>query len=59
MKRNDFHFLFKTKDKNAARFATIHNVFLFNNLMKQIRKSVLEGRFLEFKKSFLAKVRWC
>lgn len=45
--------LFKAKRPNASRFATIHNVFFFNDLMEKIRSSIKRGSFLEFKKQFL------
>lgn len=51
--RQNIHELFKNKDKEAARFATIHNVFFFNNLMTQIRRSILDGNFPRFKERFL------
>lgn len=45
--------LFKEKNPEAGRFATIHNVFFFNSLMKQVRESIKAGRFKEFKKDYL------
>ena len=44
---------FKDHDPRAARYATIHNIYFFNNLMRQIRDSIKEDRFSEFKKSYL------
>jgi queuine tRNA-ribosyltransferase len=46
--------LFKTKDEKAGRLATMHNVWFFNNLLEQIRASLVKGKFLEFKKKYLA-----
>ncbi len=51
--RGELYELFRSRDPNAARISTIHNVFFFNDLMEQIRYSIKEGRFLEFKKKFL------
>lgn len=46
--------LFRGKEMLAATLATIHNLYFIVNLMKEIRLSILEDRFLEFKKGFLA-----
>ncbi len=51
--RRDLHKMFKEKDEQAGRLATIHNVYFFNDLMQQIRTSIVEGRFMEFKKEYL------
>ncbi len=37
----------------VAKLLTVHNIFWFQNLMDKIRKSILEGKFKEFKKEFL------
>jgi queuine tRNA-ribosyltransferase len=39
----------------ALRLGTIHNVFFYLNLMRNVRASIEQGRFREFKKEFLAK----
>jgi len=52
--RSELHAMFKTKEPNAARFATIHNVYFFNNLMADIRRAILDGNFSDFSKKFLA-----
>lgn len=52
IRRKDLRELFKLKDLNAARFATIHNIYFFNNLMEQIRKAILENKFIQLKESF-------
>ncbi len=41
----------------GVRLTTWHNLAFMMNLMKQIRESIWQERFLEFKKEFLA--RWC
>lgn len=65
IRRKDLHELFKAKTPNAARpvthpdgrygarFATIHNVYFFNDLMEQIRKSILGNKFKSLKENFL------
>ena len=45
--------LFRSKEILAATLATIHNLYFLNNLMSQIRQSILKGNFFEFKKEFL------
>ncbi len=55
--RATLHLMFKGKDPEASRLATIHNVFFFNNLMSQIRQAITESRFAEFKKEYLARLK--
>ncbi|MEK7193432.1 MAG: tRNA guanosine(34) transglycosylase Tgt [Patescibacteria group bacterium] len=55
VRKADLYALFKAKDPQAGRFATIHNVYFFNDLMEQIRNAIREGRFLNFKNSYLSK----
>jgi queuine tRNA-ribosyltransferase len=47
--------LFKENEILGARLATIHNLFFLINLMKNIRISIKEEKFLEFKKDFYKK----
>lgn len=54
--RGELYERFKEKHPDAARFATIHNVFFFNNLMRKIREAILEDQFLEFKEEFLSRL---
>jgi len=49
--------LFKSRDLNAPRFATIHNLYFFNDLMRKIRQSIVADKFLEFKKEFLSRLK--
>jgi queuine tRNA-ribosyltransferase/7-cyano-7-deazaguanine tRNA-ribosyltransferase len=51
--RGELFELFKTKHPDAARLATIHNVFFFNNLMAEIRSSIKDGKFDDFRMGFL------
>lgn len=48
--------LFKSKNPEAGHLATLHNVYFFNNMMEQIRKSIKDDVFLEFKKEFLKNI---
>ncbi len=52
--RGEVRKLFKDKDPQAGRLATIHNVFFFNNLMSEIRQAIEAGNFEEFRKEYLA-----
>ena len=68
--RSELHALFKAKEPQAARlvthpdgrygarFATIHNVYFFNNLLEEIRESILAGKFGAFKSKFLSRIRF-
>lgn len=51
--------LFKNHDKlnEAQRYATIHNIYFFNDLVGQIRKSIEKNRFKKFKDKILAKTK--
>ncbi len=45
--------LFRAKEMFAATLASIHNLCFIVNLVKNIRQSILDGRFSEFKDGFL------
>lgn len=45
--------LFRAKEILGSTLASIHNLYFIVNLVKEIRVSMLEGKFEEFKKSFL------
>ena len=47
--------LFNAKEMVWMRLATIHNIHFYLNLMKNIRKSIEENNFHNFKKDFLEK----
>lgn len=47
---------FKEKNPEAARVATMHNVFFFNNLMKKIREAIAADAFTEFKEETLERL---
>lgn len=45
--------LFRAKEMQAATLASIHNLYFIVNLVKEIRASIIDGTFLEFKERFL------
>lgn len=47
--------LFHAKEILGATLASIHNLYFIVNLVKEIRQSMLDGKFEEFKVSFLEK----
>ncbi len=55
--RGELHLLFKDKNPRAARLATMHNVFFFNNLMAEIREAIEGNSFEEFRKQYLIKTK--
>jgi queuine tRNA-ribosyltransferase len=46
--------LFRSKEMLGARLASIHNLFFTVHLVKNIRQTILDGTFFDFKKEFLA-----
>ncbi len=47
--RQDLHSMFKLKNPEAGRLATIHNVYFFNDFMEKLRLAIKLGQFKEFK----------
>ena len=45
--------LFHAKEMLAATLATVHNLYFIVNLVKNIRQSILDENFFEFKAQFL------
>lgn len=45
--------LFRAKEMFGATLASIHNLYFIVNLVKEIRNSIINGNFIEFKNSFL------
>ncbi len=45
--------LFRSSELLAYRLASYHNLYFLVNLVKQIRKAILEGRFEEMKKKWM------
>ena len=54
--RRDLHLLFKDKNPEAGRLATLHNVYFFNDLLEKIRAAVREGRLESLRKEYLARM---
>ncbi|MDD5406101.1 MAG: tRNA guanosine(34) transglycosylase Tgt [Sulfurovaceae bacterium] len=53
--RSYLRHLFRAKEITYFRLATIHNLYYYLDLMKQMREAILEERFDEFKAEFYAK----
>jgi queuine tRNA-ribosyltransferase len=51
--RSYVHHLFKSNEILGTVLATIHNVHFYQDLMKNIRFSILNGNFIKFKSQFL------
>jgi tRNA-guanine family transglycosylase len=51
--RRQLHDYFKAGSPQAGNLATLHNVYFFNDLMEQIRSSIREENFNEFKDGYL------
>jgi len=49
--------LYMAKEMLAPILGTIHNLYMMNHLMKDIRKAILENRFNSFKKLFYEKYK--
>ncbi len=49
------HHLYQGHEMLGPILGTMHNLYFINKLMSQIRQSILDDRFEEFKNSFLAK----
>ena len=47
------HHLFRAKEILSLRLNTLHNLFFMLQLADSARKAIRDGRFLEFKRSFL------
>jgi len=47
--------LFRAKEMFASTLASIHNLYFIVNLVKNIRQSILDERYEEYKKEFLSK----
>ncbi|HYF13041.1 MAG TPA: tRNA guanosine(34) transglycosylase Tgt, partial [Candidatus Paceibacterota bacterium] len=47
------HHLFRSKELLGPVLASMHNLFFLANLTDQIRKSILDGMFEQFRDSFL------
>lgn len=47
--------LYRAKELSYFRLASLHNLHYYLNLMKEMRKAILEGKFKEFKEDFYSK----
>lgn len=47
--------LFKEKEILSSRLLSYHNLYFLSNLMKNLRKAILENKTLEFKEEFFRK----
>ena len=48
--------LFKAKEMLAARLCTLHNLFFYNNFLKEIREKIKKGQFYKFKEKYFETV---
>lgn len=53
--RSYLRHLFRAKEITYFRLATIHNLYYYLDLMRQMREAILEDRFDEFKAEFYTK----
>jgi len=53
IKRSKLRQLFKARNLKAGQYATIHNLYYFNNLMEQIRQAIDNNSFASFKNDYL------
>ena len=53
--RSYLRHLFRAREITYFRLGTIHNLYYYLNLMKQMREAIMEGEFETFKKAFYAK----
>lgn len=42
--------LLKAKEMLGMRFCVLHNLYFYNNMLREIREAILEHRFLEYKR---------
>lgn len=51
--RGYINHLFRAKELLSYRLATYHNIYFINELLRKIRLSISEGKFLSFRRQFL------
>ncbi len=51
--RSYIRHLLKAKEMLGARFMVLHNLYFYNNMMKEIRQAIRENRYKEYKKQKL------
>ena len=54
IEKGALHTMFREKNQQAGRLATLHNISFFNILMSKIRTAILDGKLRELRASFLA-----
>ncbi len=47
--------LFRAEEMLGATLATVHNLYFINNLVKNIRQSIFDGTFFDYKESFASR----
>ena len=47
------HHLFKTKEMLGSILLTIHNLYFYNNMIKQARQAIIDNTFQQFKAKFI------
>jgi queuine tRNA-ribosyltransferase len=47
------HYLFRAKELLGIRLVSLHNVAFLTSLMRQVRESIIAGRFAEFRREWL------
>lgn len=53
--RGYLNHLFRAKELNYFRLSSIHNLYYYLDLMKQIREAIKRGEFMKFRKEFYEK----
>jgi queuine tRNA-ribosyltransferase len=53
--RSYLRHLFRAREITYFRLGTIHNLYYYLDLMKQMREAITEGRFEAFKSEFYKK----
>ena len=53
--RSYLRHLFRAREITYFRLATIHNLYYYLDLMKQMREAILQGRFESFRAEFYTK----
>lgn len=49
--------LFRAKEMLGPQIATLHNLYFFTKLLKDMRTSILNGRFTQFREEFLGRYK--
>ncbi len=49
--------LLKAKEMLGMRFCVLHNLYFYNHLMEEIRGAIEEGRYAEYRKEKIAKMK--